>query len=247
MTLSPETVLATGLCFLAAALVKGLTGVGFLTVCVASLVFVVGLKAAVGLVLVPSLMSNAFIMLDAGRFAETTRTFWRLYLASAPGVVIGVQLLIVIDQNLAAAVLGAVMVGYSVLALARPSLAIADRLKRPLQFPVGLAHGVVAGLTGSQVMPVYPYLLALRLEPAVVLQASNSIFTFCSLLAAALLLNVGLLTPKIAFLSLAASVPTYLGVQIGSRLRRRLSGDSFRSIVLGVILVLGLALVTRAF
>jgi uncharacterized membrane protein YfcA len=241
-----ETLLAIGLCFLAAALVKGLTGLGFLTVCVASLAFVVGLKTAVGLVLVPSLLSNVFVMIDAGRFLETTRSFWRLYLASAPGVVVGVQLLIVIDQNLAAAVLGSVVVVYAVLALGRPSASLPDRLQHALQIPVGLAHGVVAGLTGSQVMPLFPYLFALKLESATLLQACNTIFTLCSMLTAALLLNNGLLTPEIALLSLAGTVPTYLGVRVGSRLRRRLSGSTFRVIVLFVILVLGLALIARA-
>jgi uncharacterized membrane protein YfcA len=245
MLYSLETLLGAGLCFLAAALVKGLTGLGFLTVCVASLVFVVGLKTAVGLVLVSSLLSNVFIMLDAGHFVETTRRFWRLYLASIPGVVVGVQLLTTIDQNLAAALLGSVAFGYSLVALAKPRLSIADRLKRPLQFPVGLAHGVVAGLTGSQVMPLVPYLFALGLEPAVLLQASNTIFTLCSLVAAVLLFQGGLLTPEIALLSLAGLVPTFVGVQLGSRLRRRLSGESFRLIVLFVILVLGLALIVR--
>ena len=150
MIFSLETVLAAGLCFMAAALVKGLTGLGFLTVCVASLAFVVGLKTAVGLVLVPSLLSNVFIMRDAGRFVETTRRFWPLYLASAPGLVIGVQLLIMVDQNLVAATLGSVVASYSVLALAKPNISIADRFKGPLQLPVGLAHGVVAGLTGRR-------------------------------------------------------------------------------------------------
>jgi uncharacterized membrane protein YfcA len=246
MIFSIESALAAGLCFFAAGLVKGLTGIGFLTVCVGSLAFVVGLKAAVGLVLVPSLLSNVFIMLDAGRFAETTRRFWRLYLASVPGVIVGVQLLVTIDQSLAAFVLGSVLLGYSVLALAKPNLSIADRFTRPLQLPVGLAHGVVAGLTGSQVMPLFPYLFALRLEPAVLLQASNSIFTFCSALTAVLLFNGGLLTLEVALLSLAGSVPTYVAVQLGSRLRRRLSVESFRSVILGVILALGLALMTRA-
>jgi len=246
MTFSLETVLAAGLCFLAAALVKGLTGIGFLTVSVATLVFVVGLKTAVALVLVPSLLSNVFIMLDAGRFVETMRRFWPLYLASAPGLVVGVQLLIRVDQNLASIVLGTVVVVYSLLALAKPSISIADRLRGPLQLPVGLAHGLVAGLTGSQVMPLLPYLFALRLEPAVLLQASNTVFTFCSLLSAVLLFNCGLLTPEIALLSLGGSVPTYLGVKAGSHVRRHLSPASFRTVILGVILVLGLALIARA-
>jgi uncharacterized protein len=246
MIFSFDTMLAAGLCFLAAALVKGLTGLGFLTVCVASLTFVVGLKTAVGLVLMPSLLSNVFIMLDAGRFVETTCRFWRLYLTSVPGLVIGVQLLIMVDQNLAAAMLGSVIVGYSALALTRPSIAIADRFKRPLQLPVGFAHGVVAGLTGSQVMPLFPYLFALRLEPAVLLQASNTIFTLCSVSMAVLLVMSDLLTPEIAWLSAAGSLPTYFGVQLGSRMRRRFCGEGLRVIILWVILGLGLALIARA-
>jgi uncharacterized membrane protein YfcA len=246
MAFTFEALLATALCFLAAGLMKGLTGLGFLTVCVVSLTLIVGLKTAVALVLVPSLLSNLFIMVDVGRFLQTTRSFWRLYLASAPGVVVGVQLLIVIDQDLAAAILGSVVVAYTVLALAKPTVPLPDGLRRALQVPVGLAHGIVAGLTGSQLMPLFPYLFALKLESATLLQTCNTIFTLCSLLTAALLFNGGLLTPEIGLLSLAGTMPTLLGVLVGSGLRRRLSVESFRIIVLCVILALGLVLMARA-
>jgi hypothetical protein len=38
------------------------------------------------------------------------------------------------------------------------------RLEKPLAPVTGLATGIVNGLTGSQLMPVLPYLMALHLE-----------------------------------------------------------------------------------
>ena len=55
-----------------------------------------------------------------------------------------------------------------------------------------------------------------------------------------------LLTSEIALLSVAGSLPTYFGVQLGSRMRRRLCGEGLRVIILWVILGLGLALMARA-
>ena len=246
MIFSFETMLAAGLCFLAAALVKGLTGLGFLTVCVASLTFVVGLKTAVGLVLVPSLLSNVFIMLDAGRFVETTCRFWPLYLTSVPGLVIGVQLLIMVDQNLAAAMLGSVIVW-----LQRPGSHQTEHCdRRSLQAAAAAAGGLrawcrcrphrVAGHAAVSVS-IRTQARARRAAAGV-----HTIFTLCSVSMAVLLVMSDLLTPEIALLSAAGSLPTYFGVQLGSRMRRRFCGEALRVIILWVILGLGLALMVRA-
>ena len=103
----------------------------------------------------------------------------------------------------------------------------------------------INGVTGSQVMPVLPYLLALRLPTDLFVQSINVSFTLSSLVMLAGLGRLGLLDADIAITSAAGVVPVALGIWLGGRIRRRLSESSFRRAVLISLLLLGVSLVVR--
>ena len=233
--------------FFFAAFVKGVTGLGFMTTCLPILAATIGLKTALPLVIVPSLSSNLIVMTQAGHFRETVRRFWPLFLAAAPGLAAGLTLLVWIEQAEAAAVLGLVLVAYVAFAFANPHLALPARLERPLAPLVGLLTGTVNGLTGSQVMPVLPYLLALKLDPNRFVQAINCSFTFSSLIMAAGLTQVGLMTLETAVASVLGIVPVYLGIKAGRLFGQYLSPAMFRNLVLALLLILGLGLAAQGF
>ncbi|MCY3670097.1 MAG: sulfite exporter TauE/SafE family protein [Alphaproteobacteria bacterium] len=242
---APETLAAVAAAFLIAAFVKGATGLGFSTCALPLLALSIGIREALPLVLAPSIASNLLVMRGAGHFRETVRRFWPLCLAALPGVALGVALLVWIDPLAAGAALGAVLIGYAAFALARPPLTLPSRLERPLQLPVGLVNGTVNGLTGSQVMPLLPYLLALQLDPNRFVQAINCVFTFSSLAMAVGLSEAGLLTGPAALVSVMGLLPVWAGVKLGEALRRRLPAETFRKAVLAFLILLGAILAGR--
>lgn len=228
-----------------AAFVKGTTGLGFSSTCLPILVLGVGLKEALPLVLLPSVSSNIFVMATSGHFKEMTRRFWPMYLASIPGVALGLYLLAVIDARIATAALGVVLIAYCLFALASPNWRLPAGMEGPLKIPVGFSTAIVNGLTGSQVMPVLPYLLALPLTPAQFIQSLNISFTFASAVMALGLSKLGLMTVDRALVSFVGLLPVLAGVALGTRVRRWLSPDSFRKTVLAVLLMLAALLLAR--
>lgn len=233
------------LAYLAAGTVKGMTGLGFSTTCLPILVFAVGLKDALPLVLVPSLASNILVMAEARHFRATVAAFWPLFLAQLPGIALGLWLLSAIDGRLAAAGLGIVLVAYAGFSLARPALALPDRIAVPLRAPVGLATGFVNGVTGSQVVPVVPYMLALALPAPRFVQAVNCSFTLSSLAMAVGLSSLGLMTPLAVLVSVLGILPSAIGAWAGTRARGRLTPAGFRTAVLVVLMALGAVLIVR--
>ncbi len=231
--------------FFFAAFVKGTTGLGFSTTCLPFLVLALGLKATLPLLIIPSLASNAIVMRDAGHFRETVRRFWPLFLAALPGVAGGLWLLGRIDARLSAAVLGVVLVGYCLFALANPNLTLRPAWQRPAAPVVGLLTGLVNGLTGSQVMPVLPYLLSLKLDPNRFVQAINCSFSLSSIVMAIGLSGLGLMSVEAAVVSIAGLVFVYAGVTLGNRARRALKPNQFRIAVLVMLMALGASLVFR--
>jgi uncharacterized membrane protein YfcA len=130
-------------------------------------------------------------------------------------------------------------------ALAKPDLRWPAAWQGPLQVPTGLLNGVVTGLTGSQVMPLFPYVMGLQLEPARMVQVINlAVLIATSVLGIGLALT-GLVTPLLLAGSIAATVPALIGVEVGNRLRPRLPVPAFRRVTLCVLLMMGIGMILR--
>jgi uncharacterized protein len=224
--------------FFLAGIIKGTTGLGYSSCALPFLVAAVGLKTAIVVLVIPAMLSNVVVMFNTGHFLETVRRFWPLYAATLPGIVVGVAMLVWIDQRLATRTLGVLTIIYALLALLRPNLALAGHLERPLQIPVGVLNGFFTGLTGSQMLPLLPYMLALRLDPDRLVQANNIAVTLASAFLASALLASGLMTWPILGVSAAAVIPALVGVQLGSRARRHIPVAIFRTLVLVLLLLM---------
>lgn len=228
-----------------AGILKGATGLGYSSCALPFLVSSVGLKSAMVLVLVPAMATNISIAVEAGHFAETTRRFWKLYLAMLPGIGLGLFLLLWLPQSIAVRSLGAVIVTYSVMSLLRPHFYISASSEQHLQIPAGFANGVIAGLTGSQVMPLFPFMMALDLDPNRLIQAINLAVTFTSIVLAAGLYTTGVMTPELALGSVIAILPAVGGADLGTRLRSRISASRFKPVVLTTLLGSGVLMLVR--
>lgn len=233
--------------FLFSATAKGVTGLGFSTMCLPFLAVAVGLKEALPLLIIPSIATNLVVMRGAGRFGETLKRFWPMLAATLPGLGLGLWVLASVDGQLAGAVLGGVLVGWCLFAYANPDLRLPAAWARPLGPLSGFLTGTVNGITGSQVMPVMPYLMALQLDRNLFIQAINCSFTLSSLVMAVGLNRMGLFTTDATIVSVCGVVLAFSGVRLGERIRHRLSPERFRLALLAMLALMGASLIIRAF
>jgi uncharacterized membrane protein YfcA len=138
------------------------------------------------------------------------------------------------------------LVVYGLFALRTPNLTLPPHLEKPLGPVTGLLTGIVNGLTGSQLMPVLPYLMALRLDRERFVQAINCSFTLSSLVMAAGLSKIGLMNVETTLVSALGVVPVWIGLKLGSKVRQRLSPELFRKLVIYMLMVSGVLLLARA-
>ena len=228
--------------FLVAGLVKGATGLGYSTSALPVITLSVGLHTAMPLVLFPSIASNVTVMVGAGHFRTTLRRFLLLYLALLPGLGLGLALVLTTDQDVAASVLGLVIIVYCAFAFWQPALRLTERQERAMQIPVGLLKGLRIAI-----IPLVQFTLSLRLDAERFVQAVNIGFTLSSLVMVFGLGRVGLLNRSTFLISVAGIIPAILGSWLGGILRRRLPEARFRLLVLSVLMVLGAILVSRLF
>ncbi|MBG0790676.1 MAG: sulfite exporter TauE/SafE family protein [Desulfovibrionaceae bacterium] len=235
------SVLAT---FLFAAFLKGTAGLGFATTCLGVMAAYLDLKTAIPLVIVPSLAANALVMFGAGGFVRVFRRFWPMFAAALPGLLLGLWILNGVHSDLPRAVLGASMVLYAAWGIWGGTFRL-EHAPGPA-VGVGLVTGLVNGLTGSQIMPVLPYLMSLPITKDELVQAINTSFSLSSLVMLAGMGKFGLLTRDVLLLSAVGIAPVGLGIWVGGKIRRRLPEAAFRKMVHVLVGALGLALIGRA-
>ncbi len=237
------TLASFGLFF--AGLIKGATGLGYSSCALPFLVAAVGLKPAIMLVVVPAMISNIMVVYTTGHFRETFVRFLPLYISTLPGILVGIYVLAWVDQRPATMVLGVLVLVYSLFALVRPEMTLGQKLAQQLQVPVGIVNGFFTGLTGSQVLPLVPYMLALRLDPNRLVQAVNLAVTLASLFMTVGLMSTGLMTFPALTLSALAIAPAIAGIQIGTRARELIPADRFKQVVLITLAAMGAMLLMR--
>ena len=228
----------------AAGIIKGVTGIGYATCAMPMLTLAVGLPAAISIVILPALASNAAMLFASRNFGAVFRRFSVFYLGILPGIATGALLLTLVDVRYATRGLAILTLAYVLLAVARPQLSLSSGAARALALPAGVLNGVLTGLTGSQIIPLVPYMLALRLEPAVQAQAINLAVTIASAALGTALLGAGVMTPELLALSAAGILPAVAATWAGTLLHCRLPVDALRRLTLLVLSVVAIGLVT---
>jgi uncharacterized membrane protein YfcA len=229
-----------------AGIIKGATGIGYSSCALPFLAAALDIKAAIVLLVAPAMASNAAVLLTTGSLAAALKRFWPLYIATLPGIFAGAALLAVVDKRIPTQILGIVISAYSIQAWLKPSFTLQPGFARAVQVPVGLINGLLTGLTGSQVMPLMPYMMALRLEARLFVQAVNIAVVIASAFLGLGLWVTGTMSAPGLGLSILAVAPALAGVQLGTWARRHIPAEHFRSIVLAVLMFMGVSLLVRA-
>ena len=232
--------------FLVAGLVKGIVGLGLPTVSLAILTATLGLRDAMALMVIPSLITNIWQMLAGPHLKEIAQRFWLLALASVAGTFLGVWIGVKISPGVLAAFLGILIVIYAASGLGRirvPAIAEGQWLGGLM----GLFSGLATGLAGVFLVPTVFYLQALKIGKDLFVQTLGVLFTIATVTLGVALARHQLLTPEHAYVSIGAVAPAIAGMFLGQKVRARLSEDSFRTVLFWALAGLGCYLILRVF
>jgi uncharacterized membrane protein YfcA len=232
--------------FVAAGLVKGVTGMGLPTVAMGLLATTMPPHESAALLLVPSLVTNVWQLAAGPSPRAAAKRFWPMMAGVTGGAVATAGVLAGDATHYATIGLGVVLMVYALFGLSGRRLRAPPSSERTLAIPVGLATGLITGATGVFAMPAVLYLQALGLEKEELIQALGLSFTVSTLALAAGLGFAGALDPHTLGGSALALVPAGLGMAAGQRLRRRISPTAFKFAFFVGLLGLGAYLVVTS-
>ena len=232
--------------FLLAGGVKGLVGFGLPTVSLGLLTVAFDLTTAMVLLLVPSFVTNVWQAAVGSNGRAILARLWPFLVMATVTVWIGALVLARVGVAWLSALLGLLLVVYSVLNLAGVRIALAPGQETWAGPLVGAVNGVVTGMTGSFVVPGVLYLQAIGLARDMLVQAMGIFFTLSTVALALALRGNGVLDLSYGAWSAAALAPAALGMIAGRRIRGRLSEERFRQVLFIALSVLGGYIIARS-
>jgi uncharacterized membrane protein YfcA len=215
---------------------KGVTGVGGPSLAIPVLAAFTGVEYAVAVIAIPTALANIWLLMDTKSAAKDTGWFLIPMLAAGfVGTVLGVWLLLSIDDQVMAVVLGAFMLLYIVWYLFNPEAKLSDRSARRLAAPAGLAAGALHGATGISAPVVATYIHSLRLPRTAFVFAVSVPFLVLGLVQIASLVALGGYDRGRIVAGVLACIPVIVVTPIAMRLGKGLSVRTFQYVVLAVL------------
>lgn len=234
--------------FFAAGTVKGVLGVGLPMISVPLIASATSPAQAIALASVPVVVSNAWQAFHGGHTGDCLRRFWPMLAAVVIGTFIGVQILATVDARIVSGALGIVLVVFTALqALPRDLVSLGPRGERWLGPPLGLVGGVLGGMSSLFGPLLILYLVALRLSKDVFVAAVALLFFTGSLPLFLGLVVHDILDPHQILLSTLSALPVIAGLVVGRLIRKRVSQSLFEKALFGVLILIGLNLIRKAF
>jgi len=240
-----STLILLCLVFILAGVTKGIIGLGLPTIAMGLLAVMLPPAEAAALLILPSLVTNVWQMLDGPHLGRLLRRLWPLNLGVCLGTWLGAALLAGIGGRHGGLALGVALIAYAASGLAALRLVVPSPAEPVLGPITGALTGGITAATGVFVIPAVPYLQAIGLQKDELVQALGLSFTVSTLALAAALAGVDAFATELLLPSLLAVVVSLAGMRLGQAVRARLQPQTFRLCFFLGLLALGAHLALR--
>lgn len=230
----------------AGGLVKGVVGMGLPLVAVPVMTLFVPVPTAVPLMTVPILASNLWQGAQGGQWRQVVRRVWLLLAIQPVGTVAGVAVLSSAEPRVVVGMLGALTILFVAAVRFQPHWQMTPRSEPWVAASMGLTAGFCGGVSSFFGTPIALYLFMLKLEKDEFVSAIGITYAYSGIVLMLALTVFGLLGPQLYLWSLLATPAVFVGMWLGQILRRRLDAETFRNVVLIVLLIAGLNMIRRA-
>jgi uncharacterized membrane protein YfcA len=232
--------------FFLAGFVKGVIGLGLPTIAMGLLAIVMPPVEAAGLLILPSLVTNAWQMVAGPSLRPLVRRLWPTMLMVCLGTWAGQGLMTGVGARYGTALLGGALAIYALMGLFSVRFTLARARERFLGPATGAITGAITAATGVFVIPAVPYLQAIGLEREKLVQALGLSFTVSTLALSVNVATAGGFDGSMAAPAFVALVVAGAGMWTGQIVRLRLSAGLFRRCFFVGLLLVGVHLIGRS-
>lgn len=229
-----------------AALLHGISGMGFAMVTIAAMTGRYSLEFAITVLLLPTMAVNAGAWLLGGQgilhnFRYYLFHYWELALLSLIFATIGAGLLVWLPQAYLLLVLAVVVFFYAVTSLWGRPLVLSNTRKN--MWLIGIAGGLIGGATNAMAPMMMMYLLSISTDKKTVIRVGNMCYFLGKLAQLVVLYGNFQRMDAAGWQAVAVTgILAMAGMSAGAWIGRWVSVQLFRKMILWILLFLGLRL-----
>jgi len=231
--------------FVLASFVKGTTGMGFPLIATPMVALLVDIKTAYALLVLPNILMDTWqIARGEWPWRLWQRLAWMLA-TTAVGVFLGTRILLSVSERFVYLALAGIIVVFLACTSLQVRLTALSRWERWLGPTVGLANGVLAGVTNVPGPLPALYLLGLDFEKRDFVKGLASIVLTAKLSQLAAISRWGLYTGEIFWSSAGLAGAALVGFGAGLQVHDRVPQATFSRMVYLLLLGMGAAFIYR--
>jgi uncharacterized membrane protein YfcA len=231
-----------------AGLVHGTLGLGFPLIATPLLALFVDVRSAILITLLPTVVVNVASILRGGKWRDSIGRYWPLGMYALIGSVVGTSFIVVSDPA-----------PFKLLLAALIFLYLGSDWLGNFQMPWVAGHrgwsmmifGLIAGISAGSTNVMVPILIVFALEMGLRTTAMVQVFNMCFLAGKvaqmAVFSGAGLLGSQLLISTAPFALVALAALAVGMVLRRRISGDSYRTVIKWVLFAVALILVGQYF
>ena len=242
--LSFMTLLYIAVVYFLGGFTQGVLGVGLITVVIALLSFVLDVKLTIALVLVPTLVTGFFQMINGGNLKKIIPDV-KVYLIFSTALIIpGVWLLKSLNSNLILVFIAIILFSNSALSLMNKNISIPSYQHPLSQSTMGSLNGFIIGLTSIYTMPFVFLLQSLQYPKEKAVQFMGLAFVLYSSMQLITFSSMQLIDGRTFIPSLLVTIPVVIGFFVGKKIRSYISETVFRKlfhlmlVIMSVVIIL---------
>ncbi|CWQ20411.1 sulfite exporter TauE/SafE family protein [Neisseria meningitidis] len=236
--------------FVAAAILHGITGMGFPMLGTTALAFIMPLSKVVALVALPSLLMSLLVLCSnnkKGFWQEIVyylKTYKLLAIGSVVGSILGVKLLLILPVSWLLLLMAIITLYYSVNGILNvcakaKNIQVVANNKNMVLF--GFLAGIIDGSTNAMSPILLIFLLSETENKNRIVKSSNLCYLLAKIVQIYMLRDQYWLLNKSEYgLIFLLSVLSVIGLYVGIRLRTKISPNFFKMLIFIVLLVLAL-------
>ncbi|MCL5682906.1 sulfite exporter TauE/SafE family protein [Neisseria meningitidis] len=236
--------------FVAAAILHGITGMGFPMLGTTALAFIMPLSKVVALVALPSLLMSLLVLCSnnkKGFWQEIVyylKTYKLLAIGSVVGSILGVKLLLILPVSWLLLLMAIITLYYSVngilnVCVKAKNIQVVANNKNMVLF--GFLAGIIGGSTNAMSPILLIFLLSETENKNRIVKSSNLCYLLAKIVQIYMLRDQYWLLNKSEYgLIFLLSVLSVIGLYVGIRLRTKISPNFFKMLIFIVLLVLAL-------
>ncbi|MBV1868557.1 MAG: sulfite exporter TauE/SafE family protein [Marinosulfonomonas sp.] len=241
----PSAILIIILAFLGGGLVKGLSGIGMPLAALPILSFGFSVPQSVALISIPIIVTNIRQALKNGGAWNVVKRFWRLQIVVAITLAFSSRWMVTLDETLLLLTAGGALVISVFFMSIGGKYQLPARHERWVSIFVGVAAGVLGGVSSLFGMPVVLFLASLKVSKDEFITAIAVIYLFAAVPYAVGLVYHGAMLPADVVASSLSVIPALLGLEVGRRLIRNVNDVVFRRILLSILFLMGISMILR--